>query len=39
MRVMKDMLGYYVESMSVEESEAYYRELDAKYRAFAGRFE
>jgi len=38
MRVMKDMLGYYVESMRVEESEACYRELDERYRAFAGQF-
>jgi hypothetical protein len=39
MRIMKDMLGYSVQSMTVEESEACYRELDAKYRAFASQFE
>lgn len=39
MRIMKDMLGYYAPSMTVEESEACYRELDEKYRAFAARFE
>jgi hypothetical protein len=35
---MKDMLGYYVKSMTIEESEACFKELDTKYRAFASRF-
>ena len=39
MRIVKDMLGYYVQSMRVEESEACYRELDEKYRAFARQFQ
>jgi hypothetical protein len=39
MRIMKDMLGYHVKSMTVEDSEACYRELDRKYKAFASRFE
>jgi hypothetical protein len=38
MRIMKDMLGYYVKSMTIEESEACFKELDTKYRAFASRF-
>jgi hypothetical protein len=39
MRIMKDLLGYYVKSMTIEESEACFKELDTKYRAFASRFE
>ena len=39
MQIVKDMLGYYVQSMRVEESEACYRELDEKYRAFASQFQ
>jgi hypothetical protein len=39
MRIMDNMLGYHVKAMTVEESEACFRELDRKYKAFASRFE
>jgi len=39
MRIVEDMLGYYVESMKVEETEDYSRELDRKFKEFASKYQ